>query len=73
MSTTFVVTPAYDHRYSTEEAVREAWLKGVDFRIHGTSTYFSIRNRQYLLDQGFEHVVIVYHNGTRPSVWAFTL
>jgi len=53
------VGPAYGVRYNNIREVKKAWLSGNDFRICG-GPYVSIRDSEFLRDQGVEYVMVMY-------------
>lgn len=42
---TIILMPAFGRRYETKQAAVADWEAGKDFRIQGTSTYCSIRDK----------------------------
>jgi hypothetical protein len=62
-------TGAYGRDYMDGIGIAEDWLTGKDFKILG-GAYFSIRDKEYLFDNGCREIHVIFPTTRHYSGWA---
>lgn len=62
LNKTLQLKPAYGRKYTTIKSFKEDFIKNLDFLCNGTTSYTSIRDIDYMINNGIENLFIEINN-----------